>query len=113
MGRAFSRAGVAPALPALSRITRAEGRESPQPTGALTPHPSPVSDGKAVVAEEVCGLLAVSEQQHPHHAVQRKRGGALCTHSVCHVQRPKGILADLQAEANHCGQPCQDHRVGP
>lgn len=61
--------------------------------------PSPVGNGEAVVAEEVGGLLAVSEEQHAHHAIQGEDGGALRAHGVGHVERPERILADLKGEA--------------
>ena len=52
-----------------------------------------------MAAEEVCGLLAVSEEQHAHHAVQGKGGGALSARSVGHVERSERVLADLRGEA--------------
>lgn len=59
----------------------------------------PIRDSEAVVAQEVCGLFTVSEQQHAHHAVQGKDSGALRAHSVRDVERSDSVPADLKREA--------------
>lgn len=59
----------------------------------------PIRDGEPVVVEEVCGLFAISEQQHAHHAVQGKDSGPLRAHSVRDVECSESVLADLKGEA--------------
>lgn len=86
--------GTSPAPPGPFPELRGKER-CPQPCRP----PSPVGNGEAVVAEEVGGLLAVSEEQHAHHAVQGEDGGALRAHGVGHVERPERILTDLKGEA--------------
>lgn len=64
-----------------------------------------------MVVEEVCGLLAVSEQQHTHHTIQGEDGGALCACRVRHIERSESILADLKGEAkslSHSGSGARD-----
>lgn len=84
--------GMLPAPPGLFLELKGKRR------GALQPRrpPSPVGNGEAVVAEEVGGLLAVPEEQHAHHAVQREDGGALRAHGVGHVEGPERVPADLK-----------------
>lgn len=61
----------------------------------------PIRNSETMVVEEVCGLFAISEEQHAHHTVQGKDGGSLCAHSICDVECPESIPADLK-EANYC-----------
>lgn len=49
-----------------------------------------------MAAEEACGVLSVSKEQHAHHAVQGKGGGALSARGVRHVERSERVLADLR-----------------
>lgn len=86
------------ALPSpLSELRQMEIRKALQFHSQLLP----IRNSEPMVVEEVCGLFAVSEEQHAHHAVQGKDRGSLCAHSVCDVECPESIPADLK-EANHC-----------
>ena len=51
-----------------------------------------------MVVQEVCGLLTISEEQHAHHAIQGKDGGALRAHGVRYVECPESVLADLNRQ---------------
>lgn len=80
---------------------------------ALQFHPQllPIGNSETMVVEEVCGLFAISEEQHAHHAVQGKDGGSLGAHSIGDVECPESILADLKGEANHCSRPRTTERL--
>lgn len=76
-------------------------------------HPQllPIGNSEPVVVEEVYGLLAISEEQHAHYAVQGKDGGPLGAHGIGDVECPESILADLKGEANHCSCPRTTERL--
>ena len=102
--------GEAQALPGLPSTKREKKESGPTPL----PRCLPVGNCEAMAVEEVCGLLAVSEQQHAHHTIQGEDGGALCACCVRHIERSERVLADLKREAkslSHSRSGAQGHRA--